>query len=76
MKLVKQTFPFHNFYSRPKIKLSGKKMEDNAKPMHKKRKHMLGSPNKSAPVLTGFDFGWMHNFFLSQIKPKGYLKQQ
>lgn len=49
MKLVKQTFPFHNFYSRPKIKRSGK-MEDNAKPMHKKRKHMLGSPNKSYPL--------------------------
>jgi hypothetical protein len=27
---------FHDFYSRPKIKRTGK-MEDNAKPMHKKK---------------------------------------
>jgi hypothetical protein len=70
---------FHDFYSRPKIKRTGK-MEDNAKPMHKKKKKKKKTyarfSQQKWPVLTGFDFGWMHNFFLSQIKPKGYLKQQ
>jgi hypothetical protein len=74
---MKQTL--HDFYSKNKKKERKKERnwgKEYAKPMHhKKRKPMLGFPNKGrAPSTGGHDSG-MHNFFLSQTKPKGYLKQ-
>jgi hypothetical protein len=54
---------------------NGRQRQAHAQKKKKKKAYARFSQQKW-PVLTGFDFGWMHNFFLSQIKPKGYLKQQ